>query len=219
MVPCHHTCHRVFLYALCLAHSIPVQVKKRFFVQGGNLSTLFTGHSLFRLPLSGTTFLLTPNTAVLSHSSELLLKLFSLFLPTLTLSQALDAVLDLILILLLLSSLAGWWFSVVVMICVCVCVCVRFWLFSSSFWVGVRPGERGGSEGLRDCVYVCWGVWVRVCACVDAGEEGYGEICNTLLNYVMYCCNVSCIVLWTSHMYSHSGIQCIRNALIIIKTT
>ena len=57
---------------------------------------------------------------------------------------------------------------------------------------GERLGERGRSEGLRDCVYVCMGVYV----CVDAGEgEGQREICNALLNYVVYCCNVSCIVL------------------------
>ena len=31
---------------------------------------------------------------------------------------------------------------------------------------GGRLGERGGSEGLRDCVFVS----VRVRACVDAGE-------------------------------------------------
>ena len=39
--------------------------------------------------------------------------------------------------------------------------------------VGVleRLGERGGSEGLRDCV------------CVDAGDgEGQSERCNALLN-------------------------------------
>ena len=28
----------------------------------------------------------------------------------------------------------------------------------------------------------------------------------------MYCCNVSCIALWASHMYSHGGIQHIKNA-------
>ena len=32
----------------------------------------------------------------------------------------------------------------------------------------------------------------------------------------MYCCNVSCIVLSASHMYSHKGIQCIKNAFVII---
>ena len=38
-----------------------------------------------------------------------------------------------------------------------------------------------------------------VCACVhvclDAGDsEGQRELCNTLLKYVVYCCNVSCLV-------------------------
>ena len=34
------------------------------------------------------------------------------------------------------------------------------------------------------------------CACVDAGwGEGQSEICNVLLNQVVYCCNVSCIAL------------------------
>ena len=34
----------------------------------------------------------------------------------------------------------------------------------------------------------------------------------------MYCCTVSCIVLWVSHMYgnSHRRLQCNRNAFIII---
>ena len=62
-----------------------------------SLRALVTGHSLFRLPLSGATFLLTSDTAVLSHSSKLLLKLFFF---TSAYSE-LDAVLDLILILLL----------------------------------------------------------------------------------------------------------------------
>ena len=38
------------------------------------------------------------------------------------------------------------------------------------------------------------------------------EICNALLN--MYCCNVSYIALWASHMY-HRRIWSIRNASII----
>jgi len=42
-----------------------------------NLEGLVISHSVFRLPLCGTTFLLTSNTAVLSHSSEFLLKPFS----------------------------------------------------------------------------------------------------------------------------------------------
>ena len=190
MVPCHHTCHHVFLYALLLARFIPVQVKKLFLVQGGNLSTLATGHSLFRLPLSGTTFLLTSNTAVLSHSSELLLKLFSLFLPTLTwttltLSEALDAVLDLILILLLMSSLAGWWFfSVVVMMCVCVFFvvgCCHFVLFCCCCVLLLLGGGGGGwSETRREsgkrgvvrlCVCAC-GVCECVCVCTCGCRGG-----------------------------------------------
>ena len=77
-------------YAL-LAHSVPVQMreeKKLCLVQDGNLRALVTGRSLFWLPLSGTTFLLiTSDTAVLSHSSQLLLKPFSLLLPTLSYSN------------------------------------------------------------------------------------------------------------------------------------
>ena len=81
MVPCHHTCHRVSLYTLLLAHSVPVQMKKNYFLcKDGNLRALVTGRSLFRLPLSGTTFLLTSDyTAVLSHSSKLLSKPASLY--------------------------------------------------------------------------------------------------------------------------------------------
>ena len=73
-----------------------------------NLRALVAGRSLFRRPLSGTTFLLTSDTAVLSHSSKLL----SLLLPTLSYSNpftALDAILDFMLIL-LLSSLADSFF-------------------------------------------------------------------------------------------------------------
>ena len=81
VVPSHHTCH-VSLYTL-LAHSVSVQKKKLFLVQDEKLRALVTGRSLFRLPLAGTTFLLTSDTAVLSHSSKLLVKLFSLLLPTL----------------------------------------------------------------------------------------------------------------------------------------
>ena len=77
MVSCHHTCHRFSLYTLLLAQSIPVQIggeekkKKRktnklFLVQYGNLRALVTGRSLFRLPLSRTTFLLTHPTLHLS---------------------------------------------------------------------------------------------------------------------------------------------------------
>ena len=88
IVSCHHTFRCFSLYTLLLAHFVPVQMgeekrKKNFLVQDGNLRALVTGRSLFRLPLSGTTFLLTSDTAVLSHSSKLLLEPFSLLLSTL----------------------------------------------------------------------------------------------------------------------------------------
>ena len=81
---------------------------------------------------------------------------------------------------------------------------------------GVGGGGETGRDGeVRGCEIV--GVWV--CVCVgggDAGEgEGKSEICNALLNEVVYCCHVSCIVLSASHMHSHSGIRHIRNAFII----
>ena len=56
------------------------------------LNGLVTGCSLFRLPLSETTFLLTVDTAVLSHSSKLLLKAVSLPLPTLSYSNLLTGI-------------------------------------------------------------------------------------------------------------------------------
>ena len=60
------------------------------------LRAWITDHLLYRLTLSETTFLLTSYTAVLSHSPELLLKPFSLFISAyselLFLSQALEAV-------------------------------------------------------------------------------------------------------------------------------
>ena len=60
------------------------------------LRAWITDHLLYRLTLSGTTFVLTSYTAVLSHSPELLLKPFSLFISAyselLFLSQALEAV-------------------------------------------------------------------------------------------------------------------------------
>ena len=76
---------------LCI-HSMsytPFQFRLRKFVlvQDGNLRALVTGRSLFRFPFSGTTFLLTSDTAILSHSSKLLSKLFSLLLPTLNYSN------------------------------------------------------------------------------------------------------------------------------------
>ena len=65
---------------------------KETVVQDGDLKVVVTGRSLFRLSLSGTTFLLTSSTAVHSHSSELLFKLFSLFLPALSCSNPLTGI-------------------------------------------------------------------------------------------------------------------------------
>ena len=62
MVPCHHTCHHVSVYTPSHALSSSSD-EKLFLVQDGNLRALVTSHSLFWLPLSGTTFLLTPETA------------------------------------------------------------------------------------------------------------------------------------------------------------
>ena len=124
--------------------------KKTSFLCKTETRGLVTCRSLFRLPLSGTIFLLTSDTAVLSqsHSSKLL----CLLLPTLSYSNpfiALDAVLDLILILLLASPLAYWRF------CLCVCLPVCF---------GERLGERGE---VRGCKIIC----VCGCACVDGKIE------------------------------------------------
>ena len=92
-VPCHHTSHPLSLCKLRLILSTPVQIFfKVFLVQDGNLTGLVTGCSLFRLPLSETTFLLTVDTAVLSHSSKLLLKAVSLPLPTLSYSNLLTGI-------------------------------------------------------------------------------------------------------------------------------
>ena len=59
-------------------------MKKLFPVQDGNSRALVTGHSLFRRPLSGTTFLPISITAVPSHSSKLLFKPSSSVLPSLS---------------------------------------------------------------------------------------------------------------------------------------
>ena len=116
-----------------------------------NLKALVTGCSLFRLLLSGATFLLTSDTAVLSHSSKLLLKLFSLLLPILSysnLSQALDAVLDLIFCCWLTD--------------VCVCIVVLGGCKAGGGGGGLR--ERGG--GKRGVVRLCG------CACGCGCWEG-----------------------------------------------
>ena len=99
MVPCHHTCHRATLCTLRLPLSVPAQTCVCVCVcvcgcvcwGGGGvfLKCAIETSGLWlplvlcaRLPLSGATFLLTSDIAVLSHSSKLHLKHLSLFLPT-----------------------------------------------------------------------------------------------------------------------------------------
>ena len=45
-------------------------------------------------------------------------------------------------------------------------------VFRSVLFLFFAGGERlrGGGGGERDCVYVCGGVRVRVCACVNASR-------------------------------------------------
>ena len=52
----------------------------------------YRSFSVQKLPLSGTTFPVTSDTAVLSHGSKLLLKLLSLLLPTLSCSNPFIAI-------------------------------------------------------------------------------------------------------------------------------
>ena len=68
-----------YVYTPCFYHSSSDLKRNLFLVQDENLRALVIGRSLFRLPLSGTTFLLTSNTAVLSHSSKLILNLSLLY--------------------------------------------------------------------------------------------------------------------------------------------
>ena len=109
----------------------------------------YLARSLFKIPLAVPTFLHTPATAVLSHSSKLLLKplsLLCLLWAALTFSQALDAVFD--------SFFCCWRLH---------------WLTDDLREWGVeRLGERGkrGAEILCMCVHVCgggggieWDIW------------------------------------------------------------
>ena len=69
-------------------------------------------------------------------------------------------------------------------------------------WRWRQTGRERRKWGVtRLCVYTCVCGCVRTC--VDAGEKevGQSEICNALLNNVVYHCNVSCKALWASHMY------------------
>ena len=101
---------------------------------------------------SGTAFLLTSNTEVLSPHSKLLLIPFSILLPTLT-------------------GIGCWtWFYQKKLF-----LQHLHWLTGDYWggWGGEKLGERGECEGLRDRVCVC------VCVCIDVRES---EICNASLN-------------------------------------
>ena len=103
MVPCHHTCRRVSLYTLLLTHSVPVQMKALFLMQDGSLRVLVIRRFLLRLSLSENNL-----PAHIQHCSS-----FSQFKTNVSLYFCLlwatlrhwEAVLDLIFILLLTSSL------------------------------------------------------------------------------------------------------------------
>ena len=133
--------------------------KKLFPVQDGNLWA--TGCSLFRLPLSGTTFLLTSDTAVLSHSSKPFSKLFPLLLPTLKYSNPFTG-----------TGYFWSWFSANIFIDWCVYgggggfLVVVFWflVWFLFFWGGWVEVERQKKR---------WKQWVEiVCMCVW-GEGQY----------------------------------------------
>ena len=72
------SCLSVYTHSRTLRSSSDGKKEKKthpLFVQDGHLKALVIGRFLFWLPLSGTTFLLSSDTAVLSHSSEFLLNL------------------------------------------------------------------------------------------------------------------------------------------------
>ena len=116
----------------------------------GNFGALVARHSLFGFPLSGTTFLLTSDTAVLSHSSKLLLKTFSSLLLTLSCSNPHTG-----------TGCYTWIFS------------LFYWHLHWLRWLfRVGRGAGGGGEDweiggeVRDCDFVCMHVCVHTCMCV-----------------------------------------------------
>ena len=142
----HHTCHYVSLYSIytpsCTLHSSSGE--KLFLVKDENLRALVTGRSLFRLPLSGTTSLLTSDTAVLSHTSKLLLKPFSLLLHTLSYTIPFSFTETVILFNLVLAAdiFAGW--------------LMIFW----EMWVRKKLGKKRKQGVAILCVYaLCVGRW------------------------------------------------------------
>ena len=102
IVPCHHTCQLAYLCTLHLVLYVSNLKKKKKkqnknkknkkqkkqqqqqTISCGKSSSLVTGRSLFKSPLSQTNFLSTSDTAVPSHNSKLLLKSSSSLLPSLS---------------------------------------------------------------------------------------------------------------------------------------
>ena len=98
---------------------------------------------------------------------------------------------------------------------VCVYVCESVYMCMCGWWGG-REGDIKCIVKLRCvrvCVYVCESVYMCMCGW-GGGREG-----DIKCIVKVVCCNVSCTVLWASCMYSDKGIQCIRNTLVVIKSS
>ena len=138
------------------SHTLRSSSDENFLVQDGSVGALVTGPSLFRLPLSGTTFLLTFDTAGLSHSSKLLTSAYSDPLTGIRCCTWLF----LIFVLLLTFSLVDWWGG-------------------RGGWGRRETGTlRGKGRVVRLCVCVCACEYVCVCVCVCVLAAGESEICN-----------------------------------------
>ena len=184
MVPCHHTCHHVFLYAILLAHSIPIQVKKLlckveikhfsywpFSVQASLVWNNLPAHiqhcsSLSQFRTSLKTFLFISAYSNLNYSNPFR------GIGCCTWSD-LDFAADFV---------TGWLMGFLLLLLWFVCVCCLFFvcficgvfLFCFFGGGGMRLGERGGSKGLRDCVYLCVGcvcAYACMCGCRGGGIE------------------------------------------------
>ena len=72
--------------------------------------------------------------------------------------------------------------------CVCVCVYVPVCLVFLCVCMCV-------------CVCACMPVCAQMCVFMWVEGEGLSELHNALSNEAVYCCNVPCIALRTSHTY------------------
>ena len=137
--------------------SVPVQMKKNLSCARWKLKGFSYWSFSVRLPLSGTTFLLTSNTAILSHSSKLLLKPFSLLQPTLSYSNPFTGI-----------GCCTWFLSFFF------CCCLHWWWLiifggvvgGGGLGVGVVERDWERERKVSGCEIVC--VWVYMC--VHAGE-------------------------------------------------